>query len=97
MSLPGGFVVKNLPANAGDTDSILRSGKSLGRGNGNPIQYPCLENPTRRGAWRAAVHEVSKSQTSLSMHKNMLEPNTDSRRMKKEKKMCFKQKNKMNI
>ena len=79
MSLPGGFVVKNLPANAGDTSSILGSslGKSPGRGNGNPIQYSCLENPTHRGAWWAAVHEVSKSQIRLSMHKSMLEPSTE--------------------
>ena len=89
MSLPGGFMVKNLPANAGDTSSILGSGKSLGRGNGNPIQYSCLENPTHRGPWWAAVYEVSKSQTWLRMHKSMLEPNTEIQgRWRKKKKKC---------
>ena len=59
-------VVKNLPANAGDVrdaDSIPGSGKSPGGGNGNPLQYFCLENPRDRGAWQATVHKVSQSQT----------------------------------
>ena len=43
--LSGGSVVKNLPANAGDVGSILGSGRSPGEGNGNPLQYSCLENP----------------------------------------------------
>ena len=62
-------MVKNPPANAGDTgdpDLIPGSGRSPGRGNGNPVQYSCLENPTDRGAWRATVHGVTKSQTGLS-------------------------------
>ena len=41
-------------------------GRSHGGGNGNPLQYSCLENPMDRGAWRATVHEVPKSQTRLS-------------------------------
>ena len=45
LGFPGGSRVKNLPANAGDTDSIPRSGRSPGGGHGNPLQYPCLENP----------------------------------------------------
>ena len=68
---PGGTVVKNLPANAGDAEdmgSIPVSGRSPGEGNGNLLQYSCLENPMDRGAWRAAVHRVAKSQTQLSMH-----------------------------
>ena len=51
---PGGSVVKNLPANAGDArdmGSIPRSGRAPERGNGNPLQYSCLENPVDRGAW----------------------------------------------
>jgi len=55
---PGGSVVKNLPANAGDTGdsgSIPESGRSPGEGNGNPLQYSCLENPMDRGAWWAIV------------------------------------------
>jgi len=57
---PGGSVVKNSPANAGDLDSILGLGRSPGEGNGNPLQYSCLEDPMDRGAWRAAVHGVAK-------------------------------------
>ena len=57
---PGGLVVKNLPANAGDTGLIPGSGRSPGEGNGNLLQYSCLGNPMERGAWRAAVHGVAK-------------------------------------
>ena len=63
---PGGSAVKNLPANAEDADSIPGSGGSPGEGNSSPLQYSCLENPMDRGAWRATVHEVVKSQTQLS-------------------------------
>ena len=45
---------------AGDPGSILRLGGILGEGNGNPLQYSCLENPMGRGAWRATVHGVAK-------------------------------------
>ena len=63
---PGGSVVKNLPANAGDardTSLIPGSGRSPGGGHGNPLQYSRLENPMDRGAWWATVHGVTKSQT----------------------------------
>ena len=53
-------MVKNLPANAGDMVSIPGSGKSPGEGNGNPLQYFCLENFWDRGGWEAIVHRVSK-------------------------------------
>ena len=53
-------MVKNLPANAGDTGLIPGSGRSPGEGNGNLLQYSCLGNPMERGAWRAAVHGVAK-------------------------------------
>ena len=53
------LVVKNTPANTGDTGSIPESGKSSGEGNGNPLQYPCLGNPMNRGAWQASVHEFT--------------------------------------
>ena len=58
---PGGSVVKNPLANAGDAGSILESGRSPGEGNGNPLQYSCWGNLTDRGAclW-VIVHEVSK-------------------------------------
>ena len=61
------LVVKNLLANVGDirnTSSIPGSGKSLGGGNGNTLQYFCLENPTDRGAWLAMVHRVAESNTT---------------------------------
>ena len=51
---------------SGDLGSIPGTGKSPGEGNCNPLQYPCLENPMDRGAWRATVHGVTKSQTQLS-------------------------------
>ena len=66
---PGGAVVKNLPANVGDerdVGSIPGSGRSPEEGNGNPLQYSCLENPMDRGAWWVTVHRVAKSQTQLS-------------------------------
>jgi len=53
-------VVKNLPANAGDTGSVPGSGRSPGGGNGNPLQYSCLENPMDGGAWQATVPGVTK-------------------------------------
>ena len=56
-------MVKNLPANAGDADSIPESGRSPGVGNDNPCQYFCLENSTDKGAWWATIHGVAKSQT----------------------------------
>ena len=65
---PGGSVAKNLPPNAGDardSGSIPGSGRSPGVGNGNPLQYSCLENSLDRGAWLATVHGVTKSQTWL--------------------------------
>ena len=69
MGFPGGSKVKNLPANAGatgDLGSIAGSGRSPGGGNGNPLQYSCLENPMDRGAWLATAHGVTKSQTQLT-------------------------------
>ena len=59
-------MVKNPPANAGDIKdmgSIPESGRSPGRGNGNPLQDSFLENPMDRGAWWAIVHKVAESQT----------------------------------
>ena len=53
-------MIRNLPANAGDVDLILRLGRSPGEGNGHPLQYSCLGGPVDRGAWQAAVHGVAK-------------------------------------
>ena len=53
-------MVKNLPANVGDTSSIPGLGRSPGEGNGIPLQYSYLGNPMDRGAWWATVHEVAK-------------------------------------
>ena len=71
LGFPSGSVIKDLSANAGEAGSIPESGRSPGGGNGNPLQYSCLENPMDRGAWWATVHRVTKSQTrlkQLSMH-----------------------------
>ena len=58
-------MVKNPPTNAGDTGSISGLGRSPGEGNGNPLQYFCLENPTDRGAWWATVHGVVKKSDTI--------------------------------
>ena len=57
---------KESACNAGDQGSISGLGRSPGEGNGNPLQYSCLENPGDRGAWRATVYRVTKSQTLIS-------------------------------
>ena len=59
-------MLKNLPANEGDTALIPGSGRSPGAGNGNPLQHSCLRNPMDRGAWKAMVHSVAKSRTQRS-------------------------------
>ena len=64
-------MVNNLLANArhiGDVGSVPGLGRSSGVGNGNPLQYYCLENPMDRGVWWATVHRVAKSRTRLSTH-----------------------------
>ena len=63
---PGSSDGKVSAYNAGDPGSIPGSERSPGEGNGNPLQYSCLENPMDRGAWEATVHGVTKSQTRLS-------------------------------
>ena len=63
--------MKNPPANVGDVrdvGSIPGSGRSPGEGNGNPLQYSCLESPTDRGAWWAPVHWVTVDMTEASLH-----------------------------
>ena len=60
MGFPDGLVVKNPTVNAGGLGLISGSGRSLGGGHGNPLQYSCLENPMNRGNWWAIVHGVAK-------------------------------------
>ena len=60
MGFHGGSLVKNPPANAGDTGSFLGSGRSPGGGSGNPLQYSCLGNPMDRGAWWAEAYGIAK-------------------------------------
>ena len=62
-------MVKNLPSNAGDIKGvglIPGSGRSSGEGDGNPLQYSCLENSRDRGVWWATVHRVAKNWTRVS-------------------------------
>ena len=61
--LPGGS--KESACNTRDAGSIPGSGRSLGGGNGNPLQYSCLENPMGRGAWQATVHGVTRVRNDL--------------------------------
>ena len=64
LGFPGGSVVKNPPANAGDVGLIPGLGRTPGEGNGNPLQYSCLGNPMDRGTWQAIG--VTESLTRLS-------------------------------
>ena len=66
MGFPYSSVSKQSACSAGDLGSIPDLGRPPGEGNGNPLQYSYLENPMDRGAWRAAVHGVTKSQAQLS-------------------------------
>ena len=66
MDFPGGSDVKESVYNAGEPGSIPGSGRSLREGNGNPLQYSCLENPMDGGVGKATVHGVTKSWTRLS-------------------------------
>ena len=59
---PGGSMVKNLSANAGNSTLIPGLGRPPGEGNGYSLQYSCLENSMNKGTWRATIHGVTKSQ-----------------------------------
>ena len=66
---PGGSDSKESPCNAGDLGLIPGLGRPPGEGNGNPLQYSCLENPMDSGTWRATVHGVAKeSDTTEHAH-----------------------------
>ena len=68
MDFPGGSDSKASAYNAGDLGSTPGSGRSPGEGNGNPLQYSCLENPMGGGAWWAIVHGVAGSDTTERLH-----------------------------
>ena len=68
MGFPGGSEGKESACSVGDLGSIPGSGRSPGEGNGNTLQYSCLENPMDRGSWWATVHEASESWMRLSEH-----------------------------
>ena len=68
MYIPRSLGGEESACNAGDTrdaGSVPGFGRSPGEGNGNPLQYSCLENPMDRGAWRATIHKIAKSRTQL--------------------------------
>ena len=66
MGFPGRSAVKNLPTNVGDVGSVPGSGRSPGKGNGNLLQYSCLENSNDIGAWQATVQGVTKVRHDLA-------------------------------
>ena len=78
QGFPDGSDGQESACNAGDPSSIPESGRSPGEGNGNPLQYSCLENSMDRGAWQATVHGVAKSQTRLSDQQTDTRLNTRS-------------------
>ena len=67
---PHSSVGKESACSAGEQGSIPGLGRSPGKGNGNPLQYPCLENPIDRGAWWGAAHGIAKSWAQLSNKHN---------------------------
>ena len=66
LGFPSGSDGKESACSAGDPGSVPGLGRSPGEGNGNPLQYSCQENSMDRGAWRATVSGVARSQTQLS-------------------------------
>ena len=66
LGLPGWLSGKEPDCNVGDVGSVPGSGRSLGVGNGKPLQYSCLGNAMDRGAWWATVHGVARNRTQLS-------------------------------
>ena len=65
MGFPDGLKGKESTCSVVDLGSIPGSGRSPGKGNGNPLQYSCLNNPTNRGGWQATVHGVTKNRIQL--------------------------------
>ena len=84
LRIHGGSDGKEPACHVGNLSSIPGLGRSPGEGNGNPLQYSCLENPVDRGAWQATVHGVAESdmteqqtQTKQTQCKNLLDPHSD--------------------
>ena len=79
MGFPGGSEDKASACNAGDPSSIPGLGRSPGEGNGNPLQYSCLENPMDRGTWQATIHGVSReSDATEQLNYNRKDYSTES-------------------
>ena len=74
LCFPGGSSGKESTCKAGDLGLVPGLGRSLGEGNGNSLQYSCLENPMDRGAWRATVHGVSKESDNLATKQRANKP-----------------------
>ena len=74
LGFPSGASGKETSCNVGDAGLIPGSGRSLGEGNGNSLQYSCLENPMDRGAWWATVHGVTQSRAGLKRISTVLCP-----------------------
>ena len=82
LGFPGGSEVKASACNAGDLGSIPGSGRSPREGNGNPLQYSCLENPTDGGAWWAPVHGVAEPDTTERLYFHF-SPHLEAQSLKK--------------
>ena len=86
----GGSEVKASASNAGDLGSINGLGRSPGEGNGNPLQYSCLDNPMEGGAWQATVRGVEKSDRTERLHFHFQRENHASEKYNREKKEYIK-------
>ena len=92
LGFPGGSVVKNLPATSAatvDVSLIPGLGRYPGKGNGNPLQHSCLENPTDREAWWATVHRVAQNQTRLKRLSSSSSSSKFRKAQRREKKSWF--------
>ena len=89
LGLPWWLSSKESVCSAGDPGSLPGLGRSPGKGNDNPLQYPCLENPMDRGAWWAIVHGVSQSQTRLKRLSSNSSEDLDTWKLKASNSLLF--------
>ena len=89
LGLPWWLSSKESVCNAGDLGSLPGLGRSPGKGNDNPLQYPCLENPMDRGAWWAIVHGVAQSQTRLKRLSSNSSEDLDTWKLKASNSLLF--------